>query len=449
MIRKSFSVLPGTTKVLDAEQGIVEAWVNTTAVKDLQNDIMEPGCWSEIIKAADVGEVDRPSTVWGHDWDVTTGLVLSSAEYAPGDPLIPEKIAKAGGGALKITTQYNLDTQRGREAFSDVKKGVIKQWSVGFIPDPASVSWDKGVRRIGKVFEWPEVSNVLVGASPGTFSASTKAVGGSEEDRKARTADRLQRARSLVKWCRAWVWMIGPDDPDSKSKLDTEDAREAAKYKLRDSEGKVKFPINDCADVEDAWGLRGSSSIPKDKVERHVRSAASKLNCDGPWNEEGGKGADPADQKDLPTLEGDEAQHNGPLQQALDGIKTLIQQECAEDGYNEFDDICRLCFCAQDLLRWAKGEATEYGSSPYGIFDLMDAGREALDAKAAKEPPTLSDEALVAFVHQMNPAEAERQSTQHNVPDDSDDDSFATLWPTSRPAFGSLAGPPPRKPARR
>jgi hypothetical protein len=71
----------------------------------------------------------------------------------------------------------------------------------------------------------------------------------------------------------------------AKSDLSTQAQREAAKYKLRDADGTIKYPINDCSDVADAWKLRGSSNIPKDRVEAYVRRVASKLGCDGPWND--------------------------------------------------------------------------------------------------------------------------------------------------------------------
>jgi hypothetical protein len=71
--------------------------------------------------------------------------------------------------------------------------------------------------------------------------------------------------------------------PRSKSDFSTQAAREAPKHKLRDDEGNIKFPINDCADVADAWQLRGSSNIPKEKVEAYIRRVAAELGCDGPW----------------------------------------------------------------------------------------------------------------------------------------------------------------------
>ena len=64
--------------------------------------------------------------------------------------------------------QFNLNTQRGREAFADVQFGSVKEWSVGFR------SLDDGLERLPsgdnvrviKALDWVEVSPVMRGASP-------------------------------------------------------------------------------------------------------------------------------------------------------------------------------------------------------------------------------------------------------------------------------------------
>ena len=172
LIRKSFD---GVTKVVDEQQGLVEAIVNTTGIVDLQNDVLEPGSWDGLCKAMTTGEVDYPSVLWGHDWAIPVGKVLHAEELMPGDIRLKAAKAKPEAGGLRIIAQYNLDTQRGREAYSDVSKGLIKQWSVGFMPADDGHDFDaKGIHRISKVGMWPEVSNVLVGASPGTRTTATK-----------------------------------------------------------------------------------------------------------------------------------------------------------------------------------------------------------------------------------------------------------------------------------
>jgi len=380
MIRKSFTVLPGTTKVLDADRGIVEGWVNSTAVVDAQKDVMEPGCWADVCKAATDGKVAHPSTVWGHDWNITTGKVLSAQEYQPGSPEIPEEIRELGAGSVRIRAHYNLETQRGREAFSDVKFGAIRQWSVGFLPDPDSIRYDsKGVRHIGRVLEWPEVSNVLMGASPGTMTASVK--GAAAEGRKERTADRLARVQAMVEAFKSAI--------------------EAA------PEGEQKAMCCDDCKGADCPGCCDTCC--------HGAASAAKAG-----------GGVPGDPPGVPYMTGDEAVHNGPLMQVLDGINTLIAQEIAEGGYEEYQDIIRLCCLAQDAISWAAGEANEYGDlDAYSIWDLFAAGRAALSSKTEEsvvepaEPATKDgNDALPAWLKAAiltNILGADPASTQHNA----------------------------------
>lgn len=381
MIRKSFSA---DTKAIDEDRGIVEAIVNVGSVLDLQDDIMEPGCWNDCIKAMKAGDVSYPSVVWGHDWSIITGKVLDAEEIPPGDHRLPDKIRKAGGSVLRIVAQYNMDTQRGREAFSDVKGGYVKQWSVGFEPGADGVRFEKGVRFISKVGRWPEVSNVLIGASPGTHTVAVKALTPDQlTERRQRSAERLEQALEIYE--------------QAKSAQNTQAQREGARFSIDTPDGP-KFPINDCADVEDAWGLRGNSSVPKDKVEAHVRRAAGKLGCDGPWNSDdggkgvsgGGGGGEVEHKEGLPDLTGDEAVHNASLRKAMDAIKDLISQELAEE-YDEPNDVLRLAAIWQDLLSWAKDEAveyTDYGSLPMQMSDYLAAGIR----KLAEVEETESDE---------------------------------------------------------
>ena len=76
-------------------------------------------------------------------------------------------------------------------------------------------------------------------------------------------------------------WFLG------KSSVGTKDEREGAKFKLT-VDGETKFPINDCSDVTDAWGLRGhAKGIAVSEVEAYIRKAAKALDCSGPWDEGG------------------------------------------------------------------------------------------------------------------------------------------------------------------
>src|SRR5438309_8071789 len=73
LIRKSFADQATT---LDAAQGLVEAFVNTGEVKDLQKDVMHFGCWSDVIHSAKTGESDWPAVCWSHASGMDGPLVV-------------------------------------------------------------------------------------------------------------------------------------------------------------------------------------------------------------------------------------------------------------------------------------------------------------------------------------------------------------------------------------
>lgn len=61
--------------------------------------------------------------------------------------------------------------------------------------------------------------------------------------------------------------------------------RAASKHTLKVG-GEVKYPINDCSDVEDAWNLRGhAKGVSQDRVESYIKLAASDLGCTVPGAE--------------------------------------------------------------------------------------------------------------------------------------------------------------------
>lgn len=150
-------------KVVDESQGIVEAFTNTMGAIDLDGDIIEPYAFDESIYA----NLPIPALV-GHDPNQVVGKVISARPVEIGD----------GTAKLWTRIQFNLDTQAGRDAFSNIKGGFVREWSVGFnIPQGAiKVVREAGqtVRRITNL-DWVEVSSVLRGASPGTATIAAKA----------------------------------------------------------------------------------------------------------------------------------------------------------------------------------------------------------------------------------------------------------------------------------
>ena len=150
-------------KVLDERLGIVEAYVNTMGVRDYDGDVIDPNAFNSSL----VEPIHIP-VLAGHDHGSIVGKVLEAR---------PHHIE---GEEYKLFArmQMNLETQGGREAFSNIAGGFVREWSVGFnIPSADAVVYDRGgqkaIRRI-MALDWVEVSSVIRGASPATGTIAAK-----------------------------------------------------------------------------------------------------------------------------------------------------------------------------------------------------------------------------------------------------------------------------------
>ena len=157
-------------KVLDETEGIVTAFVNTMGRIDKDGDIIEATAFNESI------ENNLPIPVLsGHDQSQIVGKVVSAYPMA-----IDEDEYR-----LHATMQFNMKTESGRDAFSNVSGNYVREWSVGFnIPDGA---WDVEDRdgtpvRIIKDLDWVEVSTVIRGASPDTATVAAKEAADNSEE---------------------------------------------------------------------------------------------------------------------------------------------------------------------------------------------------------------------------------------------------------------------------
>ena len=116
------------TKVIDEDQGIVGAFVSVTGVVDSVKDRIIPGAYQKTLVAR------TPKGVWSHDWDKPVSKTLSAEELLPGDDRLPTKTRDGQewpgtAGALYVETQFNLETENGRDAFSNVKfYGPDQEW---------------------------------------------------------------------------------------------------------------------------------------------------------------------------------------------------------------------------------------------------------------------------------------------------------------------------------
>lgn len=184
---------PAPPVIADDVLGIVTMPVSVTAVVDDVGDQIEAGAYLDTLRAR------RPKGVASHDWDAPVAKTLDAAELMPGDPRLPDKIQAAGGGALMITAQFQLATQRGRDAFEDIKfYGDEACFSIGYRTVPGFVYTDPktGVRHLQKVDLW-EWSPVLFGANElAQGVADVKSRGG---QMTSLTSTDVRRWRSMAK----------------------------------------------------------------------------------------------------------------------------------------------------------------------------------------------------------------------------------------------------------
>ena len=150
-------------KGVDDTQGIVEAYVNTMGIKDHDGDVIDSEAFDSSIRS----RLPIP-VLSGHDQSQLVGKVLfAQSEHIAGDE-----------HRLFARMQMNMDTQAGRDAYSNIAGAYVREWSVGFnIPGNDAIAYDRdgkeSVRHILDL-DWVEVSSVVRGASPSTMTIGAK-----------------------------------------------------------------------------------------------------------------------------------------------------------------------------------------------------------------------------------------------------------------------------------
>jgi HK97 family phage prohead protease len=163
-----YKAIPGQFNV-DEALGIVECFVAGIGNKDSVGDVCLPGAFSGSLKRR------KPRVVWGHNWNEPIGKVLDIYEVGPNDPRLPMKMRRAGIGGLYARVQFNLKSERGKEAFNSVVFfGEEQEWSIGYKTLDAVFDPSQQANMLKEV-ELYEVSPVLHGANQLTGTISIKA----------------------------------------------------------------------------------------------------------------------------------------------------------------------------------------------------------------------------------------------------------------------------------
>ncbi len=145
-------------EVKDAEKGRLEAIVSCFGNKDSYGDIVCKGAFARFISDCKAQGGSFPPGVWSHDWDRPVAETLNMWEEDDG---------------LHVLAQFNLDTQDGRDAYSNVKKKLFKEYSFAFcVADEMQTKDGNLLKDLYPVFEW---SPTLVGANRATRTVDVKA----------------------------------------------------------------------------------------------------------------------------------------------------------------------------------------------------------------------------------------------------------------------------------
>jgi len=150
-------------KGVDDTEGIVEAYVNTMGIKDHDGDVINSEAFDNSIRS----RLPIP-VLSGHDQSQLVGKVLfAQSEHISGDE-----------HRLFARMQMNMDTQAGRDAYSNIAGAFVREWSVGFnIPGDDAIAYDRegaASTRTIMDLDWVEVSSVVRGASPSTMTIGAK-----------------------------------------------------------------------------------------------------------------------------------------------------------------------------------------------------------------------------------------------------------------------------------
>ncbi|HEV2125118.1 MAG TPA: HK97 family phage prohead protease [Chloroflexota bacterium] len=169
----------------DGTKGEIEAIVSVFGNVDSVREVITAGAFTKSLARK------FPKGVWMHDWAQPVARTEEARELLPGDALLPESLKEQGG--LYIRGKFNLETQRGREAYSDIAFGIVDEFSIGYRVlkahrvteegEHAEEDMDdlfgyffgrsKGIRYLDEIelYEW---SPVLVGANPSTALLGVK-----------------------------------------------------------------------------------------------------------------------------------------------------------------------------------------------------------------------------------------------------------------------------------
>lgn len=282
----SFSLLEAKEQTFDKSNIGVFSGHLAAFVKDRINDVFMPGAFNESIERHK--KSNRPIRM----------LFQHDSEFLIGG--FPIEFVKEDEKGLFVVGNINLDVQKGREAFSLMRQGILTDMSIGFsIRDINDVKFENDIRFIRKAEIWEgslvtepmnERANVLEVKTVVPFQDLPLA----DRDREWDSDQAIARVREFTD---------SEDSPSSSYRLafvwyDQEDAENFGAYKLPIADvvgGRmVAVPRGIFAAAGALQGARGGVDIPeadRPRVIAHIERYYRKMDLESPFSEED-KGGD-------------------------------------------------------------------------------------------------------------------------------------------------------------
>jgi HK97 family phage prohead protease len=172
----------------EGAEGVVEHIISVLGIEDSHTDEIKSGAYKKTISEG----FRRVRLLDNHRTTSTTdvlGSPIDLKELKRNE--LPPQILKdfpQATGALKATSRFNLNTQRGKDVFELIKAGDVNEYSVGIIL--TNIDFETRIDasgreyrvRIIKEVKLIEYSAVIWGANPATMTQSVKAEGEGDEN---------------------------------------------------------------------------------------------------------------------------------------------------------------------------------------------------------------------------------------------------------------------------
>jgi HK97 family phage prohead protease len=140
-------------KAVDDSKGIIEAYASKFGNEDSYKDIVVPGAYKRTLNSQ-LAKKSKQTWLWPYLFQHDEKSILGGIQDAEEDDF-----------GLLYQGQCNMETQLGREQYSNAKMGVLFQSSIGYDVPKGGAEYKDGIRYLKEIRLW-EISLVTFAANP-------------------------------------------------------------------------------------------------------------------------------------------------------------------------------------------------------------------------------------------------------------------------------------------